>query len=280
MAWNGSSNVGGATPAPKKPVKKPSALRGVAAGFVVVAVAVVCIVLVVGKEGDVAIEKSEKQRMRIKEVAPAIVAPVQPVTKTEPSRPILGKTPSGDDYVAMTAKTNDDGIVTERYQLADGTWRRVVLLQRNETLTFDNDFDLALSYIATTPLNQDLPPLPDMGDLDKAFKEAIKAPIVITDKDDAQTREKKEAVKALRLEIADLLAQGYSVKQIFAEQNTLRQKNIELRRGLQAELNKIWASGDKDGAQDYFDRMNKALDAHGVVPLVMPGSLDSPKHKN
>ena len=79
MGGNGSG--GGSTPVePKVPAKKPSPIRGIVAGLLVVAVsAVAYFVFFSGSEEPQKVEKSTKQE-RIKEVAPA-AAPkaVEPV---------------------------------------------------------------------------------------------------------------------------------------------------------------------------------------------------------
>lgn len=192
--------------------------------------------------------------------------------KVEKPKPVLGRTPTGEEYVAVTAVTNDDGVVRERYQLPDGRFKSVIHLQRKEMLAFDNDFDQFLSSIATIPLDQDLPPTPDMGDLDEAFKNAIKTPIVIYDSDSDKIKEMKRAAILMRNEISALVAEGYSVAAIIADHQNLRADNIELRQGFQQELNEIYRSGDQEKADLYFESINKVLGERGLLPLKMPGS--------
>lgn len=266
--------------------------RGLIAGVLVVAAAVgAWYFLTRGTgNGERRTENVPKKTAKIAEVKPEQKKPTtsnKPATNAAPSKtakpvlPILGKTPTGEEYVAMTAKTNEDGVVTERYQLPDGSWKRVVQLQRKETMVFDNDFDLALSLIATTPMDQELPPMPEMGeDLEAVFKKAIESPIIIKETDSDRVKEMKRGAQQIRLEIADLLAEGYSIKQILNEHNGLRQQNIEIRREFQTELNNIYRSGDIEGAQKYLETMNKALDEKGILPLVMPGSTESAKRRS
>ena len=282
---NGERGMG--SPSMGKPL-----VRGLVAGVLVVAAAGGAW-LYLSSPKAAAPKATPKKSGKIAEVTPATNATpssaksdktsVKKVSNAseKPSRPILGKTPTGEEYVAMTAKTNDDGVVTERYQLTDGSWKRVIQLQRKETMVFDNDFDLALSLIATTPMDQELPPMPDMGDdLEAVFKKALESPIIIKDTDSDRVKEMKRGAQQVRLEIADLLADGYSIKQILNEHNGLRQQNIEVRREFQSELNDIYRSGDVEGARQFLETMNKALDEKGILPLVMPGSTESAKRRS
>ena len=284
---NGERGMGNGNPAMGKPL-----VRGLVAGVLVVAAAVGAWLYLSSPKTAKPKEPSKKSG-KIAEVTPATNATPSSAksdktsvkkasnASEKPSRPILGRTPTGEEYVAMTAKTNDDGVVTERYQLTDGSWKRVIQLQRKETMVFDNDFDLALSLIATTPMDQELPPMPDMGDdLEAVFKKALESPIIIKDADSDRVKEMKRGAQQVRLEIADLLADGYSIKQILNEHNGLRQQNIEVRREFQSELNDIYRSGDVEGARQFLETMNKALDEKGILPLVMPGSTESAKRRS
>lgn len=272
------------------PGGNPAVLKGIVAGVVVVAVAIGAFLFLTKNKSSAPQEAKPRKPAKISLATPTPAKPAQQtaITNTaktleqkKPLLPILGKTPTGEEYVAMTAKTNEDGVVTERYQLPDGSWKRVVQLQRKETMVFDNDFDLALSLIATTPMDQELPPMPDMGDdLEAVFKKAIESPIIIKDTDSDRVKAMKKGAQQVRLEIADLLAEGYSIKQILNEHNGLRQQNIEVRREFQTELNELYRSGDIEGARQYLETMNKALDEKGILPLVMPGSTESAKRRS
>ena len=223
-----------------------------------------------------------RTKQRIREVTPAISE--KPNVHTEPksanAKPILGRTPTGKEYIAMTAETNADGVVVEQYQLAHGTWMQVVQLQSRDTLIFDNDFDLQLAIIGTTPPTRPLPPFPPIKDLEAAFEKAVKTPIIITAKDSEKTREMKEAAIAARQQIADLMAEGYTIEQILSEDNSLRQKNIEYRRTFQDEVNEIYRKEGEDAARSYLEAANEKLEKVGIVPLTMPGTGKKKRRKS
>lgn len=194
-------------------------------------------------------------------------------------QPVLGKTPTGEEYVERKAETNESGVVTEHFVLADGRRKDVVTLQSRDTLIFDSDFDMMLAEIGTRPLDQSLPPQPAMGDLDEAFKKAIKVPIIIKETDSVEVKKMKQAAIDVRQAIADLVAEGYTVAQALGEDRSLREKNIEFRRTFQAELNEIYRSGDKAGAEAYMKKANEELEKAGVIPLTMPGTGKSKRRK-
>ena len=267
MAWNRGS--GGAAPVKTK-AKKPSPIRGIVAGALVCVLAVGAYFAFFSGSEKPQKEVVEKQPTKIKEVKPAVVVTNQPVATKPSTRPILGKTPTGEEYVAVNAQTNNSGIVDATYELPNGEKKRVIQLQTRESVYFDSDFDLMLSMIADLPLDHELPPMPDIGDMEEAFRKAVKVPIIIKETDSEEIRRKKESVIQLRQQIADLLAEGYTVRQVLDEHNTLRQMNVEIRREHQNELNRIWKSGDKEGAREYMKTMNKALEQRGILPLNLP----------
>lgn len=189
----------------------------------------------------------------------------------KPNVKILGTTPTGEQYVEVEASTNATGVVERLYTLADGSKKRIVILQSKDTLVFDNDFDLMLALIGTTPLDQKLPPLPDLGDMEEQFKKAMESPILVREGDSEQTKKMKEAALALRLEINELMREGYTVTQILSEYESLRDCNVRERRAFQAELNEIYRSGDIEGAREYLKSANEKLERFGIIPLTMPG---------
>ena len=264
----------------------PSLVKGIIAGLVVVIALAGVLYLVLGNRDEKPKEKKVDKTKLIEEVTPVVKTPkkgsgVVDLTKTETKSDgpkVLGKTPTGEDYVAMTASTNAEGVVEERYQLPNGKWKSVIQLQRKETAVFDNEFDLVLASIAMIPLDQPLPPMPNMGNLDEAFRKAIQSPIIIRETDSDRAKAMKEGALNLRKEIAELMDEGYTVDQIMAEHNSLRQKNIEFRGEFQKELNELYRQGKIDEAQNYCEKMNEALQEKGILPLIMPGTGKS-KHE-
>ena len=192
---------------------------------------------------------------------------------------VVGKTPTGLEYVEEVAQTNNDGVVVSRYKLVDGSWTRVVKLQSKDTLVFESALDNQFALIAMTPVNQMLPPMPEIGNLEEAFAEAIKHPIIISENDSEKVRELKEAVKDIRLQMSDLLREGYTVRQILAEDATLRMKNVEVRREFQKELNEIYRTEGREAAETYMEKANVKLEEYGIIPLSLPESGNSTKRR-
>lgn len=291
MAWNGSGKSPQTNPTAKRVPKAEQSKPGkktwkpvVGGLFAVVAiVALVCVFMnrtekhieepKVKETEKPKVEKTEKQKTDAKPRKPTIPSVEKP-QETKPKKPkaeVLGKTPTGEEYVAVEASTNTTGVVESLYTLADGSKKKVVMLQSKDTLVFDNDFDNMLGLIGTTPLDQKLPPLPDLGDMEEQFKKAMKSPIIIREEDSEQAKKMKEAALNLRVEISDLMREGYTLTQILSEYESLRDRNVKERHAFQAELNEIYNSGDIEGARDYLKKANEKLEEFGIIPLTMPG---------
>ena len=283
MAWNGSDKSPQTNPTaksvPKAAQSKPGkkTWKPVVGGLFAV-VAIVALVCVFMNRTEESVEKpkvkeTEKPKTEAKPrkpSAPSVEKPQEPKPE-KPKAEVLGKTPTGEEYVAVAASTNSTGVVESMYTLADGSKKKVVMLQSKDTLVFDNDFDNMLGLIGTTPLDQKLPPMPDLGDMEEQFKKAMKSPIVIREEDSEQAKKMKEAARNLRLEINDLMREGYTLTQILSEYESLRERNVKERHTFQTELNEIYNSGDIEGARDYLEKANAKLEEFGIIPLTMPG---------
>lgn len=283
MSWNGSARYSRRKDTPPEAHKNEQGRKRT--GWGVIAAGAAALALVVGalvwwQMRPAEVVKEEPRRGR--DTKPRRIAetrtPSKPVVRqpqeTKPERPkaeVIGKTPTGEEYVAVEASTNSTGVVESLYTLADGSKKRVVMLQSRDTLVFDNDFDNMLGLIGTTPLDQKLPPLPELGDMEEQFKKAMKSPIIIREEDSEQAKKMKEAALALRLEINDLMREGYTLTQILSEYETLRDRNVKERHAFQAELNEIYNSGDIEGARAYLKTANEKLEEFGIIPLTMPG---------
>lgn len=283
MAWNGSDKSPQTNPAAKSVPKAAQSKPGrqtwkPLVGVLFAVVAIVALVCVFMNRTEESVEKpkvkeTEKPKTEAKPrkpSAPSVEKPEKPKQEV-PKAEVLGKTPTGEEYVAVEASTNSTGVVESLYTLADGSKKKVVMLQSKDTLVFDNDFDNMLGLIGTTPLDQKLPPMPDLGDMEEQFKKAMKSPIVIREEDSEQAKKMKEAARNLRLEIADLMREGYTLTQILSEYESLRERNVKERHTFQAKLNEIYNSGDIEGARYYLEMANAKLEEFGIIPLTMPG---------
>lgn len=283
MAWNGSDKSPQTNPTAKSVPNAAQSKPGKQTwkplvGVLFAVVAIVALVCVFMNRTEESVEKpkvkeTEKPKTEAKPrkpSAPSVEKPQEPKQEV-PKAEVLGKTPTGEEYVAVEASTNSTGVVESMYTLADGSKKKVVMLQSKDTLVFDNDFDNMLGLIGTTPLDQKLPPMPDLGDMEEQFKKAMKSPIVIREEDSEQAKKMKEAARNLRLEINDLMREGYTLTQILSEYESLRERNVKERHTFQAELNEIYNSGDIEGARDYLEKANEKLEEFGIIPLTMPG---------
>lgn len=291
MAWNGSNSAKAEetqkaqVEAPKSVPASPRRSKGLLAGLLVVVLALAALWFVMRRQ-DAPTPEKPRQPKSSEDYTPIKIATTNRVVKTEVDARLftnavgevlsidqLPKTVTGEPYVDKTETTNSSGVVEVMYTLPDGKKKGATILQSKESLVFDNDFDLMLGIIGTTPLDQTLPPFPPgmESDYEAAFEKAIQTPIIIRDTDNEKARELKEAAMIARQQIADLRAEGYTVAQILGEANSLREANVKYRGEFQQQLNQIYREQGEDAAKLYMENANPKLEEMGIVPLVMPG---------
>ena len=117
------------------------------------------------------------------------------------------------------------------------------------------------------------PPLPiPSGNMDKDFYDAIdNHPIKINQTDTAELKQLKEDLITMRSEVLDAIKEGdTSFEKILSEHEDAVNEDRHVRRDLQKELNELVAQGDLDAAEEFYEKMNKALEQMGFSPLRMP----------
>ena len=247
--------------APKKAAKKPSPVRGVIAGALVVALAAGAYFAFFAGTGEKPQKAGkEKSPSAIKEVtpAPAPKAAEKPAPKAEEKQ----KAPNFD---------------TNKWQLVNGfVIPKGARLPRNsltnkQVSVYKYSTDSLIAGAIQPPSGTIMPPLPPLRDgLDKVFLRSLNDPIEILDSDSPELRAQKEAVIVARAQIKEMMDQGMSFREVLQENRKLMMENAEIRRKAQDELNAIYESGDADGAKKYESVMNLALQQMGVEELDAP----------
>ena len=275
MGWNGSG--GGSTPVkPKAAAKKPSPIRGLVAGLVVVALAVVAyFAFFAGSEKPQA-ERNVKDQKRIKTVKPAVQpktnsTPRQAVEKVEEKPKKVVDGPSPDDKVLSCETNTTSGMIIERKVDSKG---RVYRARRPLPSIFESESDTILSMV-TADSGGSLPPVPvaSGADLEKAFVESLKKPIVINETDSEAVKAAKERVIAAREAMDALMRQGKGFNEVIHEQQQLVRENQEWRNELRAEVAKT-AKEDIGLAKEFCKKVNEELEKSGLEPISEPLSED------
>lgn len=269
MAWNQSTGE-----ATKPTPKKPSAMRGVIAGVVVVAAAVaVAIYFMSRKSAHVEVVELEINPGLIKEVKPTVattnaLATSTPAPAPEPAEPKPLKW-LGHNVVKFTAQTNEAaGIIVESYVTDDGKLHKHIIERDDQP--FDNVADQTIAMAISTPPGKIMPALPLYPGFERDFEEAMKKPVEFKDDDTPEVRQLKEQVAATRESVKQMLAEGQTIREILTEHQKIWNENAELHAKYQRELSEIVRSGDMESARKYELKMNVALQQMGIPQIRIP----------
>ena len=274
MAWNGSNGSGEATAVTGKNASKPSARPLLFGALVLVAAVGFLSVLYffVLREASPSERVVEKKSRRIAEN-----------TRQHPSenqqkkgqaqalvKPAIG--PGvwlGSTVVSYSAVTNQNtGRILEVIYTEDGRKHKRVVEKSKRP--FKNLADEMISIVVSTPLGESMPPMPMYPGFDDDFRKALDEKLVIGDDDPDDVKTLKAQVQLVREEMRERMAHGESPRQILSEHESLWNDNIEMRQKVQKELLNLVRAGDIDGALDYMQVMNNALEKFGIEKVQMP----------
>lgn len=258
--------------APKKAAKKPSPVRGVIAGALVVALAA-------GAYFAFFAGTDEKPQKAVKEKSPSAIKEVTPAPAPKAKAP----KPKQEDLSIPIGRPTKPGAPyrydTNKWQEVDGFIIPVGARLVRNSLTnkvrrvFNHTSDMLIAEVLQPPENGIMPPPPPItsGMHDK-FLKSLETPIVIDDDDTPEVREQKEAVIIARAQIKERIDGGEKFEDILREHWTLTEENLKVRRNAQKELDAIYEQGDIDGAAKYKRVMDTALSQMGISELDEPST--------
>ena len=265
MAWNGSGGGGSAPQKPKAAAKKPSPVRGLVAGLVIVLAAGVYFAFFTGSEKP---QKTVEQKRpsRIKEVTPAAAPKTE--AKQEPEKP-------------KELPPQRVGEIRNGYRLLpSGRLHRVkgeihvggeptTLIEK----TFPHGSDRMIAYLLTADPGGTM-----VGDSEsimrgfgEAFAKSLKDEIVIKPDDTDEVRDLKQAVLDARSELKQQMALGKSAEQVMVETREQLRELTLYREDLEKEV----MSHAEDGmTQKDYDELigaaNLMLEERGISKIQMP----------
>ena len=246
-------------------------MRGIVAGLVVVALAAVCVVVFMGK-GEKPVEKVEKKPTKIKEVTPAKASKPVIATVAAEVKPTVNLPPEKQIVEMISSKTNEDGLVVERYRTADGKThsRQIPPKPMFETCT---DQAIAMALIGEAS-GHSMPPIPVSSNADEEFRKSLEKDIVIDDADSDETRRIKLAVKGARENILEMMNNGMKFAEIIQDHQKEVNDNVSIRNGVIKDVKQFLAEGDREAAEKYLFKVNIALQQMGIEEVSMPLTKD------
>lgn len=273
--WNRS----GSTP---KPVpKKPSAMRGIVAGLAVVALAVVCIVIFMGK-GEKPVRKSDTKPARIKEVTPA--APK--AQEGEKS----GEKPAAKSAATVAQSYNEQ--VREFVKKSAGTnnihWIVPPLAPDDPDRALHTRVTQELGSLLSVEPGEQMPPFPysflieddmkargeDTRGVDngnKGFLDALKKfKIVAKETDDEHRLDHKQKLIAAQSELLAGIDEGISVNDSIRAAYEFRKRAYEMRSTIINTLSELHEKdGDSEDTIRQINDMNNRLAEEGIKKIAI-----------
>lgn len=264
MGWNGSG--GAAMQKPRAAAKKPSFVRGIVAGFLVVVVAGVCIFFLADKR-EKPVDGSVMKRAKIEDVAPAQNAVKPSDEKPKAESPKAEDTWLGKKVNRRVAVTNDT-VIVEYIYTEDG--KKHKCYHDAVKPVFEHASDQILAMV-TADGGGSAPPLPALGrGFENQFAESLKTEIVINDDDSDAVKEVKARVRQARQDLLDAMSEGMSAQDVIMEHRKMMENNAAMRMDVVKGLKSYIENGDTEGAREYVEKMNQILDQMGIMKIEMP----------
>jgi len=168
----------------------------------------------------------------------------------------------------LHSRTNDAGMVVERYRLPNGqTWRRMV----DPPPIFENRCDQAIMLALSDASGAPIPPVPglDDADLDEEFKQGFLNPITINDDDKPEVVALKLAVKETRSEIARMIKDGdaRSIGEILQDHIELNNHAARMHAEALQQIEKVRKAEGEEFAAEYRKKVNESFKECGIQPL-------------
>lgn len=268
--------------------RKPSPLRGLLAGLLVISLAVaIGAFLFLSKDVPEAQEKQEKKIGKITEVTPVKVEPAPVEEKVEePKKEKKGFEPAKPDPRLKTYR-DERGILRYEGGLRVPGQRPTaepIVLGSHQPKIFKHSAEEHISWLLEMKVGE-----PVIGDMTygdaflKSFKESLDEPIEILDTDDEETRELKEAVIETKQELKERMEAGEDIAQIMTDTRNEFQRLGRFKHELQMQLHEIRNDtenySDQD-VEDFVSAANMMLKDHGIPPIKMGRAIMRGLKKN
>ena len=268
--WNGSDRKGAAPVQPKVTAKKPSPVRGIVAGAVVVVLAVVAYFAF--------FSGSEKPQKVVEQKKPSAIKEVAPSISTN-------KVAAAEEKPNPNLETYRDARGILRYKVGNGRVPDPNLKTHKNTPTRDKDGNKRFGSKYTIFENRSeneiarlisMPPGTQMfgtrrydDKFEADFLKSCETPIIVEKGDSEYVKNLKKAMNETKIEIRNRMAAGEKLADILTETRKELQRLATYRRDLKRETADMLQSGtlsDQD-ADDVITAANKMLEQKGLNPI-------------
>lgn len=267
MSWNGSTNVGGTTPAPKKPAKKsPSLAHGLIAGGAIVLIGVISLYFVTSEPDEKQAEK--KGPTAISEVTPDLA----PQTQSAAKKPVKDK-----KRIPYWERETTNGL-TETQALIWHYHRHPPSVTNNSSQTaakpqyaiFDHSSENEIAAILTAEPGEGMVGEPPYGEsFERDFMKSCEMPIVASDDDDDYRRQLKQDMTQVKIELRQRMSDGEKLGDILRDARHDIQRLAQIKREVEAEVRKsiLEKASSSDDIDICIEAANKYLDSKGIAPI-------------
>lgn len=208
----------------------------------------------------------------------ADLAPVEDFLEDQEVIEELPKPPKylPQDAVLSTVTTNSGRKVVEVWLDGKGRKHKVYKNARKPIFTNRSDQMLAMVVSQASRPGSHMAPFPNMTDEDmnQAFADSLKVPIIINDDDTEEIKERKKGVLEARQDMYELIGKGMSVREALEQYRTDVNRTADLRNMVSRELKDLLKAGDQDLAEDFLKNANDLLEQSGAEALEMPDPED------
>ena len=269
---------------PKKSGKSPAVGKGLVAGLLVVAVAVVAWYFLSATKTDAPEENKSKKQAKIAEVTPVKAPPAKAEEpKPEPVQMVTNR--HGKVVQKKKPETYVDAAGVERYVKGNG---RVPLKNPEKYLVksvvhpnaypdFKHDSENEIANLLTIESGGMI-----FGDreYDKRFEQdflqALMEPVEITEEDSEEDRRIKENVEAAKHEIAERIKQGENLGDILTAKRDEIRRLAQYKQQMEEIFHEQISTGEIQTEQDLDDfckAVNTMLESKGIEPFKISGLM-------
>ena len=269
---------------PKKSGKSPAVGKGLVAGLLVVAVAVVAWYFLSATKTDAPEENKSKKQAKIAEVTPVKAPPANAEEpKPEPVQMVTNR--HGKVVQKKKPETYVDAAGVERYVKGNG---RVPLKNPEKYLVksvvhpnaypdFKHDSENEIANLLTIESGGMI-----FGDreYDKRFEQdflqALMEPVEITEEDSEEDRRIKENVEAAKHEIAERIKQGENLGDILTAERDEIRRLAQYKQQMEEIFHEQISTGEIQTEQDLDDfckAVNTMLESKGIEPFKISGLM-------